>query len=156
MADENNNVPATAGVETVDGAKSMAVKKSRSPKREKAAAEKVPTVSKVAAVKPAAPKRKTYSEREKAEKLNFISTQVVKGKAALQEAIKSAGISVQTYYQWKRSDKPADKKAEKTVSSGHDLAELVQLEEENQKLRAQLAEKLRAENVELRKRLGLN
>jgi putative transposase len=156
MADENNSVPATAGVETVDGVKSMAVKKPRSPKREKAAAEKVPPVSKVAAEKPAAPKRKTYSDREKAEKLNLISTQVAKGKAALQEAIKSAGISVQTYYQWKRSDKPAVNKVEKTSSGGHDLAELVQLEEENQKLRVQLAEKLRAENVELRKRLGLN
>ena len=48
--------------------------------------------------------------------------------------------------------RPASSKA---VSGGHELAELVQLEAENQKLRGQLAEKLRAENVELRKRLGL-
>ncbi|PDT41633.1 transcriptional regulator, partial [Sinorhizobium fredii] len=36
------------------------------------------------------------------------------------------------------------------------LADLVQLEEENQRLRKRLAEKLRAENAELRKRLGLD
>ncbi|MQV38422.1 transcriptional regulator, partial [Sinorhizobium meliloti] len=34
------------------------------------------------------------------------------------------------------------------------LAALVELEEENQRLRKMLAEKLRAENAELRKRLG--
>lgn len=38
---------------------------------------------------------------------------------------------------------------------GDELADLVQLEEENQRLRKRLAEKLRAENAELRKRLGL-
>jgi len=36
-----------------------------------------------------------------------------------------------------------------------DLAGLLQLEEENQRLRKLLAEKLRAENAELRKRLNL-
>ncbi|MDC9813194.1 hypothetical protein [Rhizobium binxianense] len=36
-----------------------------------------------------------------------------------------------------------------------DLADLLQLEEENVRLRKALAEKLRAENADLRKRLGL-
>jgi hypothetical protein len=36
-----------------------------------------------------------------------------------------------------------------------DLADLLQLEEENQRLRKSLAEKLRAENADLRSRLGL-
>ncbi|MBB3979756.1 cell division protein ZapA (FtsZ GTPase activity inhibitor) [Rhizobium azooxidifex] len=34
------------------------------------------------------------------------------------------------------------------------MADLLQLEEENRNLRKQLAEKLRAENADLRKRLG--
>lgn len=37
-----------------------------------------------------------------------------------------------------------------------EIADLLQLEEENARLRKTLAEKLRAENAELRKRLGLN
>jgi len=37
-----------------------------------------------------------------------------------------------------------------------DFADLMQLEAENQKLRKSLAEKLRAENADLRKKLGLN
>lgn len=36
-----------------------------------------------------------------------------------------------------------------------DIADLLQLEEENARLRKALAEKLRAENAELHKRLGL-
>ncbi|KSV68943.1 hypothetical protein N183_30515 [Sinorhizobium sp. Sb3] len=36
-----------------------------------------------------------------------------------------------------------------------DIADLLQLEEENARLRKSLAEKLRAENADLRKRLGL-
>jgi hypothetical protein len=35
------------------------------------------------------------------------------------------------------------------------MVDLIQLEEENKRLRAALAEKLRAENADLRKRLGL-
>jgi ribosome-binding protein aMBF1 (putative translation factor) len=48
---------------------------------------------------------------------------------------------------------------EKTVKSKdpilEDIADLVQLEEENARLRKALAEKLRTENADLRKRLGL-
>ncbi|QOF75046.1 transcriptional regulator (plasmid) [Aminobacter sp. SR38] len=155
MADENNNVAAASGVEAVDGVKAKTTKKQRSPKREKALAETVPTASTTTTAKTQGSQRKTYSERERAEKLTLIGTQVAKGTATLHEAIKSAGISVPAYYRWKRNGAPAAKKVAKAVSGGHELAELVQLEAENQKLRGQLAEKLRAENVELRKRLGL-
>ncbi|MGD9480326.1 transcriptional regulator [Shinella sp. G-2] len=41
------------------------------------------------------------------------------------------------------------------VSAADDMAELLRLEEENQMLRKSLAEKLRQENADLRKRLGL-
>lgn len=42
-----------------------------------------------------------------------------------------------------------------TPSAGDEMADLLQLEEENQKLRRLLAEKLRAENADLRKKLKL-
>lgn len=40
------------------------------------------------------------------------------------------------------------------AKAGDEMADLIQLEEENKKLRKTLAEKLRAENADLRKRLG--
>ncbi|ASY60887.1 hypothetical protein SJ05684_a40180 (plasmid) [Sinorhizobium sojae CCBAU 05684] len=40
--------------------------------------------------------------------------------------------------------------------AGDDLADLIQLEKENLRLRNLLSDKLRAENAELRKRLGLD
>ncbi|MFU0507363.1 transposase [Pseudaminobacter sp. NGMCC 1.201702] len=59
-----------------------------------------------------------------------------------------AGISEQTYYQWKKSAAPA--------STNGDLKDLLALEEENVRLKKLLAERLREENAELKKRLGLD
>lgn len=42
------------------------------------------------------------------------------------------------------------------TAAGDEMADLLQLEQENQRLRKLLAEKLRAENADLRKRLGLD
>jgi putative transposase len=50
---------------------------------------------------------------------------------------------------------PATKPAVVKAASIDGIADLLKLEDENKKLRKQLAEKLQAENVELRKRLGL-
>ena len=41
------------------------------------------------------------------------------------------------------------------MTASDEMADLLQLEEENKKLRQALAEKLRAENADLRKRLGV-
>ena len=160
MDDENN-----ASAVTGETGEAIAAKKQKSPRRNKAAAEPVRAASEPAPVETPGTKRKTYSESEKAEKLKLIGKKVAEGKSPLQEVVKSAGISVQTYYQWKRNEKqkpaakknevPAARKVERTASGGSDLAELVQLEAENNRLRALLAEKLRAENLELRKRLGM-
>ncbi|MBT1160152.1 transposase [Aminobacter anthyllidis] len=159
--DDENGASAVAG-KTDDG---IVVKQQKSPRRKKAA-EAGSAASEPASVEKPGPKRKTYSESEKAEKLKLIGKKVAEGMSTLQEVVKSAGISVQTYYQWKRNEKqkpaakknevPAARKVERTASGGSDLAELVQLEAENNRLRGLLAEKLRAENLELRKRLGLN
>ncbi|WP_432289529.1 transposase (plasmid) [Aminobacter sp. BA135] len=158
MDDENN-----ASVATGETGEGITAKKQKSPRRKKAAAIIVNNASEPAPVEIAGVKRKTYSENEKAEKLKLIAKKVAEGKTSLQEVVKSTGISVQTYYQWKRNEKPAAKKndapaarkVERVATGGNELAELVQLEAENNRLRSLLAEKLRAENLELRKRLGL-
>lgn len=67
--------------------------------------------------------------------------------ASIKVAVSEAGISEQTYYQWKR--------AVETAAPATDLNDLLALEEENKQLKKQLAERLRKENVELRKKLGL-
>ncbi|ACP21616.1 probable SyrB-like regulator (plasmid) [Sinorhizobium fredii NGR234] len=158
MADESNAGPVAADVAADAEVKAPAAKKQRSPRSQKAASE--PAQSKTPAAK-----RRGYSEQEKKEKLKLIETQV-SGGSTLKDAIKGAGISEQTYYQWKGAAKPAEPKAAKSESkdtkstkplpAGDELADLVQLEEENQRLRKLLAEKLRKENTELRKRLGLD
>jgi putative transposase len=151
MADESNAGPVAAAVATDAEVKAPTAKKRRSPRPQKAASE--PAQSKTPAAK-----RRGYSEQEKSEKLKLIATQVGEGNT-LKDAIKSAGISEQTYYHWKGAAKPVehkDTKSTKPLPAGDELADLVQLEEENQRLRKRLAEKLRAENAELRKRLGLD
>ncbi|MDK1376494.1 MULTISPECIES: transposase [unclassified Sinorhizobium] len=149
MADENNTGPIAAAVATDAEMKAPTAKKRRSARPQKAASEP-------AQPKTPAPKRRGYSEQEKREKLKLIETEVTEG-STLKQAIKSAGISEQTYYHWKGAAKPVerkDTKSTKPVPASDELADLVQLEEENQRLRKLLAEKLRAENAELRKRLG--
>ncbi|GAB2209246.1 transposase [Roseibium sp. ROS1] len=105
-----------------------------------------------------------YTVKERAEKIAEIETRLSEG-LNIKAAIKEAGISEQTYYRWKRNAAPKDKpekpvlqqpKVEKMSGSELEtLEDLVALEAENIRLRTQLAEKLRAENAELRKRLGM-
>ena len=104
-----------------------------------------------------------YTVKERAEKIAEIETRLSEG-LNIKAAIKEAGISEQTYYRWKRTAAPKDKpekpvpqpKVEKKSGSELEtLEDLVALEAENIRLRTQLAEKLRAENAELRKRLGM-
>ncbi|GEC35882.1 transposase [Sinorhizobium fredii] len=151
MADESNAGPVAAAVATDTEVKAPTAKKQRSPRPQKAASEP-------AQAKTPAAKRRGYSDEEKSERLKLIATQVSEGNT-LKDAIKSAGISEQTYYHWKGAAKPVEQKGTKSTKplpAGDELADLVQLEEENQRLRKRLAEKLRAENAELRKRLGLD
>lgn len=91
------------------------------------------------------------NDQEKAERISRIDALVGGGKT-LKDAVKEAGISDQTYYQWKKALAPAP---EATPPVDDEFAEFIQLEEENRRLRKLLAEKLRAENSDLRRRLGL-
>jgi putative transposase len=90
--------------------------------------------------------RKIYSQKERAQKLGEIEKQTGRGES-IKNAIKKAGISEQTYYQWKRAAGQAPQ--------SDDLKDLVRLEEENARLKKLLADRLRKENTELRKKLGL-
>jgi cell shape-determining protein MreC len=55
----------------------------------------------------------------------------------------------------KTAPKVAQAPTAPSVAAADEFADLLQLEEENQRLRKLLAEKLRAENADLRKRLNL-
>lgn len=90
--------------------------------------------------------RKVYSSKERAQKLGQIEKATGSGET-LKSAARQAGISEQTYYQWKKAGTPA--------SDSGDLKDLIALEEENQRLKKLLAERLRKENAELKKKLGL-
>ncbi|KKA06722.1 transcriptional regulator [Sinorhizobium meliloti] len=151
MADESNTGAVATAVAADAEVKPPTAKKLRSPRLQKAAAEP-------AQPKTPAPKPRRYSEQERNDKLKLIETQVSEGNT-LKNAIQSAGISEQTYYHSKgaaRTSAQKDDKITNPLPAGDELADLVELEEENQKLRKRLAEKLRAENAELRKRLGLD
>jgi putative transposase len=90
--------------------------------------------------------RKTYSEKERAQKLGEIEKQTGRGES-VKAAVKKVGISEQTYYQWK--------KAAGQAPQSDELKDLVKLEEENARLKTLLADRLRKENAELKKKLGL-
>ena len=92
--------------------------------------------------------RKVYSEKERAQKLGQIEQSIGRG-SSIKSAVGQAGISEQTYYQWKKAAAPSP-------SQGDDLKDLLALEEENARLKKLLAERLRKENAELKKKLGLD
>ncbi|MBN9071557.1 MAG: transposase [Rhizobiales bacterium] len=90
--------------------------------------------------------RRTYSDKERAQKLSQIEKSIAGG-AGIRSAVGQVGISEQTYYQWKRNAASA--------SGGGELKDLLGLEEENKRLKKMLAERLREENAQLKKRLGI-
>lgn len=97
---------------------------------------------------PPAPKgkRKTYSEKERAQKLAQIKKQIAGG-SSVKNAVTQAAISEQTYYQWL--------KAAASAVDSNDLKDLLTLEQESKELKKRLAEHLRKENAELKRKLGI-
>lgn len=156
MADENNVEPMIVVAGKDPEAKATTDKKLRSPRRQKVPVEPVRAAAKVVAAAPKTSRAKIYSAEERVAKLALVNTQVSKGISTLKAAVKAAGISEQTYYNWKRTANPVEQTDPKPAPAGDELADLVQLEQENLRLRKTLAEKLRAENADLRKRLGLS
>lgn len=112
-------------------------------------ARKAVSKSVPAAVDPSATVRKArkiYAGKERGQLLGQIEKSIGRGES-VKNATSRAGISEQTYYQWKKAATP--------VSESGDLKDLLALEEENKRLKKLLAERLRKENAELKKKLGL-
>ncbi|MEI5676881.1 MULTISPECIES: transposase [unclassified Mesorhizobium] len=126
--------------------------KTRAPNAARAKAAKPAKASATAAAAVATPvisasTRKRYSEKERGQKLGEIQN-LIKAGESVRGATKKAGISEQTYYQWK---KPTAK-----ASQSDELKDLVKLESENARLKKLLAERLRKENADLKKKLGIS
>ncbi|MGK9286934.1 transposase [Sinorhizobium meliloti] len=150
MAEENS-----VQAETQIAGTEPKVKPKRAPSQRKTAAPAKATPNAATANTPGSKVRK-YSADERAEKLTMIQSLLSVGKSTLKDALKQVGITEQTYYNWKKAAQPASQKTAEPVSQGDDLKDLLDLEEENKRLRKILAERLRAENAELRKRLGMD
>ncbi|UWU25707.1 SyrB-like regulator (plasmid) [Rhizobium sp. CB3060] len=145
MADENNTGTITEMADTNIPAKTPAPKKQRAPRRPKAAAEAAGTTQ---VAKPAkAPRgRRKRSEEAASTKSDPIEMQVAD--ISVKEPIKDTAA--------KTPPQQSVQKVTAAASARDEMADLIQLEEENKRLRKLLAEKLRAENADLRKRLGLD
>lgn len=153
MADPNEAEPVQIGAEGAAKAKADEVKKAPRPKKAKAqpkrpAAKEAAKPMASASETPVRAKtpRKIYSEKERTQMLGQIEKSIGRGES-VKSATRQAGISEQTYYQWKKTATPA--------SESGDLKDLIALEEENKRLKNLLAERLRKENAELKKKLGL-
>ncbi|MGN7737894.1 SyrB-like regulator [Sinorhizobium sp. Sb3] len=123
-------------------------------------------ITETAAPAEAAPPRKRRGPRPKnvvsdatAETPEAVAAQPVRGRR--KRADKSAEAPAVAKTRAKKVAKGTGKTrgAKQTIETPapvlDDIADLLQLEEENARLRKALAEKLRAENADLRKRLGL-
>lgn len=142
MADENNttvNADTAANADAVPNADAPAVveaepalKKQRKPRMKKASSDMAGTDTAVGSDGGNGPKKR--GRKPKA---------LGGAAAAKQEPVKRPRNNEQTA-------------AAEATSAGDEMADLLQLEEENQRLRKLLAEKLRAENADLRKKLKLD
>lgn len=140
MADENDTGTSTEIVATDAPAKTPAPKKQRAPRREKIAAEVAAPTDTV-----------VKSKRVYRKKSDLIAAEATP--TAVETPVKAKSITKLTA---KNKAAPApEKKSAAPVAALDDISDLIQLEEENKKLRKSLADKLRAENADLRKRLGL-
>jgi putative transposase len=139
MADENNTGATSEVLATNAPADVPVVKKQRAPRRSKAAME-------AASASPATTTVKSPKARTKRGAKVEATSAAVETPAAAKVAIKGP-----------RKAKAAGQSkapATKSVAAADEMADLIQLEEENKRLRKALADKLRAENADLRKRLG--
>ena len=145
MADENNTGSIADGIATDAPAKTPAPKKQRAPRRQRAVAEATAAAPLAKTAK--APRgRRKRSEQADETKPALAETQVA-GKNTAKDAVKGV--------RRKRTARQTGQTVAAPVPVIDEMADLIQLEEENKRLRKTLADKLRAENADLRKRLGL-
>ncbi|MBW9114047.1 hypothetical protein JNB88_10395 [Rhizobium cauense] len=133
MADEINTTASTE----VAAASAPKEKKTRGPRKAKTVTEAAPATS------VSAPVKKTRGPR-KAKEVAAPAAAVAEKKAAAGKVAAKA-----------QPAKRGPRKVELKASATDGFADLLKLEEENQKLRKALSDKLRAENADLRKKLGV-
>ncbi|CAN7676393.1 transcriptional regulator [Neorhizobium sp. LjRoot104] len=132
MADENNTM---TDADTPAATALDVPKKERKPRAKKAAPE---TASVAVSAQPAAASNAAAAKPRRGRK-----------------AKSDEGVTSAKRAPVKRAPKVVQAAAAPSVPAVDEFADLLQLEEENQKLRKLLAEKLRTENADLRKRLNL-
>ena len=137
MADETSMSPA-ADTPTVEAPAAPKEEKTRAPRKPKAASE---------AVVVSAPAKKTRGPGKKKPVASegAVTVPVAKAPAASKKPAAIANAE---------PAKRGPRKVDAAPAPIDGFSELLKLEEENQKLRKALSEKLRAENAELRKKLG--
>ncbi len=143
MADETTAGP-VSDVQVSVPVEAPIAKKTRAPRRPRTATAEGSATSVAAA--PVKAKRGRRSKQVDAAAMPSADTQ---------SANKAKAKAVVSDPKPKRS---VDLSAKPNISTPvlDEIADLIQLEEENQRLRKLLSEKLRAENADLRKRLGLD
>jgi hypothetical protein len=110
------------------------------------------------------PKKKRAPRRSKEEIAADLAAKQLSKSARKPKTSAAADVAAVQTVQSKGAKTPAAPKAAPALkpvtkpapASSDDFADLLALEVENQKLRKSLAEKLRAENADLRKKLGLS
>lgn len=132
MADENNTM---TDVDTPAAAAPDVPKKQRKPRARKAAPE---TASVAVSAQPAAASNAAAGKQKRGRKAKSDEVAMSAKRAPI-----------------KRAPRAAQTATAPSTAAVDEIADLLQLEEENQRLRRLLAEKLRAENADLRKRLNL-
>lgn len=143
MADESNANSTSDASVTEALINATETKKQRAPRRPKATTEMMGGLT---VAKPPRGRRKR-SGHTFSEPVSTVATPFAVKRDA-KAFIKEDGRKTRA----KRIEKPVTAPAVEM----DEMADLLQLEEENKRLRKSLAEKLRAENADLRKRLGLS
>jgi hypothetical protein len=143
MADENDAGSIIATVEADAAAKTPVAKKQRAPRRQKAIAEATVAPSTVEPAKVATGRRKRGAQAGETAPIETPVANQRKTRAPNKGPRKNSAT------------KQTGQAAGASVLAIDEIADLIQLEEENKRLRKTLADKLRAENADLRKRLGL-
>jgi hypothetical protein len=144
MVDENDT-GTTSEVAATAAPVETPAKKQRAPRKPKAAAEAAAPASSAATVRSAKLPRKKRGAN--AEETPAVGEAPVAAKVGRKIGTRGPGKA-----KLASSDKVPTAAA---VTAGDEMGDLLQLEEENKQLRKTLAEKLRTENADLRKRLGV-
>jgi putative transposase len=139
MADETSMSP-TADTAPAEAPAALKEKKTRAPRKPKTSSAVADTSVSTAAKKTRGPGRKKAVASEAAVRAPIAKTPDTSKTPAVTGKAQPA--------------KRAPRKVEAAPAAIDGFSELLKLEEENQKLREALSEKLRAENAELRKKLG--